>query len=126
VVDSILSPDETILKALSSWAKEQLPQPTPARLIRLVLDPVASRVESRTGLTTAPELPRFARRRSGEDARDLYTLESGRPEDGGAFNTLTRHDLTQGTSRHAAAGQGRVLGEAVFVLHPGRHREDRD
>jgi all-trans-8'-apo-beta-carotenal 15,15'-oxygenase len=125
VVDSILYPDETILEALYAWSQEQFPQPTPARLTRLVLDPVAGKVESRTELATAPEFPRFDIRRSGDEARYLYTLKSSHPEDWGALNTLTRHDLTQGTSQHVEAGKSHVLGEAVFVPHPGQHREDR-
>jgi all-trans-8'-apo-beta-carotenal 15,15'-oxygenase len=125
VVDSILYPDETILQTLYSWAKDQLPKPTPARLTRLVLDPAAGKVESRTGPATGPEYPRFDIRRSGEDARYLYTLESDLQEDWGAFNMLMRHDLKQGTSRRIEAGKGRVLGEAVFVPHPGQDREDR-
>jgi all-trans-8'-apo-beta-carotenal 15,15'-oxygenase len=125
VIDSILYPDETILQTLYAWSKDQLPQPTPARLTRLVLDPVAGTVESRTGLATGPEYPRFDTRRSGEDARYLYTLESGVQEDWAAFNTLNRYDLQQGTSRRIEAGRARVLGEAVFVPHPGQEREDR-
>jgi all-trans-8'-apo-beta-carotenal 15,15'-oxygenase len=125
VIDSILYPDETILQTLYAWSKEQLPRPTPARLTRLVLDPVAGKVESRTGLATGPEYPRFDIRRSGEDARYLYTLESSLEEDWGAFNTLNRYDLQQGTSRRVEAGKARVLSEAVFVPHPGQHREDR-
>jgi all-trans-8'-apo-beta-carotenal 15,15'-oxygenase len=125
VIDSILYPDATILEALYAWSQEQLPQPTSARLTRLVLDPVAGQVESRTDLALAPEFPRFDTRRSGEDARYLYTLESGRHEDWGAFNTLTRHDFTQGTSQRVEVGRSHVLGEAVFVPHPGQQREDR-
>lgn len=125
VLDSILYPDETILQTLYAWSKDQLPPPTPARLTRLVLDPVTGTVESRTELATSSEYPGFDIRRSGEDARYLYTLESGLQEDWGAFNTLTRHDLQQGTSRRVEARKNRVLGEAVFVPHPGPQREDR-
>jgi all-trans-8'-apo-beta-carotenal 15,15'-oxygenase len=125
VIDSILYPDDTILQTLYAWSQDQLPQPTPARLTRLVLDPVAGKIESRTGLATGPEYPRFDIRRSGEDARYLYTLESSLQEDWGAFNTLNRYDLRQGTSRRVEARKNRVLGEAVFVPHPGQNREDR-
>jgi carotenoid cleavage dioxygenase-like enzyme len=90
-----------------------------------VLDPVAGKVESCTGLATGPEFPRFDMRRSGEDARYLYTPESSLQDDWGAFNTRNRCDLSQGTSRCIEAGQTRVLGEAVFVPHPGQDREDR-
>jgi all-trans-8'-apo-beta-carotenal 15,15'-oxygenase len=125
VIDSILYPDDTILQTLYAWSKDQLPQPAPARLTRLVLDPLTGKVESRTGLATGPEFPRFDIRRSGEDARYLYTLESDLRDDWGAFNTLNRYDLSQGTSRRVEAGKGHVLGEAVFVPHPGLDREDR-
>ena len=125
VVDSILYPDDTILQTLYAWSKDRLPTPTPARLTRLALDPTAGKVESRTGLATGPEFPRFDTRRSGEDARYLSLLESSLQEDWGAFNTLTRYDLKQGTSQRVEAGKNRVLGEAVFVPHPGQDRKDR-
>lgn len=124
VVDSLLTPDHSVLELLMAWSQGQRPKTSPPQLTRLVLDPLAARVESRTVLGIAQEFPRFDIRKSGDDLRYLYTLESGIPEDLFSSTALVRHDLHWGTSRQVEAGPGRVLGEAVFVPQPGRKEED--
>jgi carotenoid cleavage dioxygenase-like enzyme len=124
VVDSLLTPDHSVLELLMAWSKDQRPKTSPPQLTRLVLDPFAARVESRTVLGIAQEFPRFDIRKGGDDLRYLYTLESGIPEDLFSSTALVRHDLHRGTGQQVEAGPGRVLGEAVFVPQPGRKGED--
>jgi all-trans-8'-apo-beta-carotenal 15,15'-oxygenase len=124
-IDTFLSPDHSILEALYSWSKDKLPESTPPRLTRLILDPVKGSVDSRTELADSQEFPRFDSRRSGDDARYLYTLESTLKEDTFANNALVRRDFKLGASKRIEAGKMRTFGEAVFVPHPNQKDEDR-
>jgi all-trans-8'-apo-beta-carotenal 15,15'-oxygenase len=125
VFDSVLSPDGTVLSVLYAWDKDSLPKQTETRLTRLVLDPVKGTVESRAETETAIEFPRFDSRRTGNDARFLYTLDGGNKEDQFAMNILMRHDLHKGNSKRIDAGKTRVFGEPVFVPHPTKDSEER-
>lgn len=125
VIDSVLSPDGTVLNVLYAWDKDGLPRQTETRLTRLVLDPLKGAVESRTELETGVEFPRFDSRRAGSDARFLYTLEGANREDQFAMTHLLRHDLHKGTSKRLEAGKDRVFGEPLFVPHPGKDNEER-
>jgi all-trans-8'-apo-beta-carotenal 15,15'-oxygenase len=125
VIDSLLSPDGTILEVLYSWDKDSLPKQTQSRLTRLVLDPAKGAVESRTETETAVEFPRFDSRRAGTNARYLYTLQATNKEDQFALTQVVRHDLSRGDSKRIDAGKGRVLGEPVFVPHPTKDSEER-
>ena len=124
IIDSMLTKDATVLDALFSWSKDQLPVWSPASLTRLTLDVTKGAVESRKEIAEYQEFPRFDFRRAGQDARFLYTLEFPRTGDTLAFDALIRHDLHRGTSKRIAAEKGRTLGEPVFVAHPGKQEED--
>jgi all-trans-8'-apo-beta-carotenal 15,15'-oxygenase len=126
VIDSILSPDGSVLRALATWADDRASEPPPQRLTRLVLDLAGRRVESRAEMDQSVEFPRFDTRRSGAEARYLYTIGSGRgAEYRFVDRALVRHDLRAGRSDRVEAASGRAIGEAVFVPHPGRQEEDR-
>lgn len=126
IIDSLLTPDDSILKLLYSWSKDQLPNATRPQVIRLTLDPKAAKIESRAELGNNQEFPRFDARRAGQSARYLYTVEaSTNPEDRFVFQTLVRHDLDRRTTKRIEAGTGRAIGEPVFVPHPGQTAEDR-
>lgn len=125
VIDSVLTPDNTILNVLFAWDKDGLPKQTESRLTRFVLDPVKGTVESRTETESAVEFPRFDSRRAGSDARFLYTLEGTNKEDLFAMSNLVRHDLHKGNCKRVEAGKARVYGEPVFVPHPAKDSEER-
>jgi all-trans-8'-apo-beta-carotenal 15,15'-oxygenase len=125
IVDSILSPDRTSLDYLQAWSQDRRPRLSPPELTRLILDPARKRVESRRVFGTAEEFPRFDVRQTGKNARYLYTLESGDPEDFFVSTALVRHDLHRGKDQKINTAPERALGEAVFVPHPTRREEDR-
>lgn len=76
VIDSILSADDSVMKAVASW--DQTTRPSPNHLTRIVIDQAAGSVTSRTELETEVELPRFDERRRGTNARYLYTVAWGK------------------------------------------------
>lgn len=123
-LDTILSPNQQVLDALYSWSKEQLPPSTPTKVTRLVLDPAKASLVSQSDLAETQEFPRFDSRRTGDEARYLYALESGLKDDGFAPNVLVRHDLKQAKQQRIVAETGRVFGEAVFVPRPGNTEEN--
>src|SRR5262249_25560898 len=55
VVDTLLSADSSILNTLYSWSKDQMLESSPIKFTRLVLDPVAAKVESRTEIAMFQE-----------------------------------------------------------------------
>lgn len=126
IIDSLMTPDDSILKLLYSWSKDQMPRATRPTVVRLTLDPKAAKIESRMALGENQEFPRFDARLSGQNARYLYTLETAaREDDPFVFQTLVRHDLHRQTTKRMEAGTGRAIGEPVFVPRPGQAAEDR-
>jgi carotenoid cleavage dioxygenase-like enzyme len=131
VVDSILSPDGSVMKAVASWGDGQPTQPSPNHLTRLVIDPAnglangpaSGAVISRTELEAEVEFPRFDQRRTGADARYLYTVGWGRRTQGA--DTLIKHDLLLGKCQRAEISKTRAYGEPVFAPHPGQSDEAR-
>lgn len=125
VLDTMFSNDFTILDLINSWAKDRMPAQSPIKFLRMTLDPAAGKVVSTTEVARNQEFPRFDARRTGQDARYLYTLETGLADDPFAFTALLRHDLHAGKSKRIEAGRGRLFGEPVFVPHAGKDAEDR-
>lgn len=127
LLDTLLYPDDTILEALNDWQNDRLEYAAPPVLTRLTIDPVRGEVAGRTELGGDCEFPRFDIRRSGEDARYLYTVQASSEESPGVDpygSHIVRHDLHRGEHQRIFAGRGRALGEAVFVERPGAEAED--
>ena len=128
IIDSLLSPDGDVMKAVASWDAPLREKLASNHLTRLVLDPVKGALISRTELEADVEFPRFDTRRAGTDARYLFTggyadaKESARE---GEFNATVKHDLHKHTSKRVGAGKGRALAEPVFVSHAGQNSEER-
>ncbi len=120
-VDSVLTPDDSILRFIAAWSTDNPPLPKPSELTRLTLDLGQRRVISRSVFGESQEFPRFDTRMSGKSARYLYTLETGEHF---SLQSLIRHDLAANTSKRVEAGQGHVFEEAVFVPKPGNSGED--
>lgn len=120
VIDSILSPDDSVMKAVAAWEADQPVQVSPNHLTRLVIDPASGVVTSRAEMESEVEFPRFDERRSGADARYLYTIKEAAGAD-----TLARHDLRSGECRRVQRGHARTHGEPVFAPHPGQNSEER-
>lgn len=128
VFDTLIYPDDSVLGALYDWEADGFSTAVQPVLTRLVLDPVAGTLLSRTELAGDHEFPRFDIRRVGQDARYLYTVQASDAENPGVApygSHIVRHDLRQGGVERIEAGRGRALGEAVFVGHPGEAAEDR-
>ncbi len=124
VIDSMLSEGDSALTLLNSWAEDTLPEVSPPTLTRIVFDLASARAESRTGISVDQEFPRFDTRRSGEDARYLYTGESTITDDPFVSTRIVKHDLHRGESKPVGEEQGRAYGEAVFVPREGSRQED--
>lgn len=123
VVDTIQSPDDGPLRLLYSHSQDKLPQVPGPRLIRLVLNLETGEVESRSQIAEDQEFPRFDIRRSGSEARYLYTMESGIDQDPLVQTALIRHDLVHGRADRFPAKANRALGETVFVPTPSSRSE---
>jgi carotenoid cleavage dioxygenase-like enzyme len=120
VIDSILSPDDSVMKAVASWGSDREVRVSPNRLTRLVIDPASGGVVSRSEMESEVEFPRFDERRAGADARYLYTVKKMEGAD-----TLAQHDLRSGKCRRAPRERARTYGETVFAPHPGQNSEER-
>jgi all-trans-8'-apo-beta-carotenal 15,15'-oxygenase len=121
VLDTLLYPDGSVLTAFNDWQSDDFTGATQPELTRLLIDPVRGEVLSRTPLAGDSEFPRFDIRRTGEDARYLYTVQGDEAESPGVApygSHVVRHDLHTGAADRIAAGPGRALGEAVFVPRP--------
>jgi all-trans-8'-apo-beta-carotenal 15,15'-oxygenase len=123
VIDSILSPDDSVMKAVATWTDDQPAPASPNHLTRLVIDLASGSVTSHTELETNVEFPRFDERRGGTDARYLYTVGLGKGAADG--DTLAKHDLRQGKCQRVPLGKTHTYGEPVFVPHPGQNSEER-
>jgi carotenoid cleavage dioxygenase-like enzyme len=118
--DSLMSPDDSILRYIYEWSAEKPTRPRPTQLTRLSLDLTRRQVTGRTVLGEGLEYPRFDSRMSGEAARHLYTLAD---EQDFAMRALVRYDFDTGTTLRVEARQGHALEEAVFVPRPGKIAE---
>lgn len=123
MLDSILSPDGSVLTAVGSFDADQPVKTAPNHLTRLTIDLAKGELVSRTELETEVEFPRYDERCSGTDARYLYTAGF----DGGLSGetALIKHDLQRRSGKRIAPGKGRTYAEPVFVPQPGKTGEDQ-
>jgi carotenoid cleavage dioxygenase-like enzyme len=115
--DTLMSPDDSILRYISEWSAERPTRPRPTQLTRISLDITQRVATGREVLGEGLEYPRFDSRMSGKAARYLYTLAD---EEDFAMRALVRHDFATGTAHRVDAGQGHALEEAVFVSQPSK------
>ena len=120
-IDTILTPDDSILRFIAAWSTDHPPPPKPAELTRFTVDLGLRQVTGRSILAEGQEFPRFDTRMSGASSRYLYALEMGERF---SLQSLIRHDLAANTTRRVDAGRGHVFEEAVFVPRPGKTQED--
>lgn len=121
ILDSVFTPDDSILRSIAHWSDANPPQAKPAQLTRLTLDLGQGRVTDRTVLSEGEEFPRFDARQSGLAARYLYTMEAGAPFSLGA---LVRHDLSRNLRTRAVAEDGHAFEETVFTPKRGGAGEE--
>lgn len=122
-LDSILSPDGSVLKAVGSFDAAEPVKTAPNHLTRLTIDLAKGELVSRTELETEVEFPRFDERRGGTDARYLYTagFNGGLPD----ATAIVKHDLQRRTGKRIEPAKGRTFAEPVFVPQPGKNAEDQ-
>ena len=122
-LDSILSPDGSVLKEVGSFAADQPNKTTPNHLTRIEIDLTKGEMVSRTELEAGVEFPRFDERRGGTEARYLYTggVNGGLTE----ATDMVKHDLQRRTCKRIVPAKGRTYAEPVFVPHPGKTAEDQ-
>jgi hypothetical protein len=109
-----------------SWTPSTTGRPITSRRRPARTHPPRHRSRPRAEVSRAPprgdcEFPRFDIRRTGADARYLYTVQASEAESPGVApwgSHVVRHDLHTGAVDRIAAGPGRALGEAVFVPRP--------
>ncbi len=123
VVDSILTPNGSIIDVINRFGKPDANPYTPTEVTRLVIDLAKGEVLKRGVMGENQELPRFDIRRSGEEVRYLYALEGRDSSDFLANSNIVRHDLVRGTTSEYNVSEGRALGEAVYVPRPGNDAE---
>jgi all-trans-8'-apo-beta-carotenal 15,15'-oxygenase len=119
--DTLLSPDDSVLRHLAAWSESVRPQFQPPQLTRVTLDMKQKQVTGMNVLGVGQEFPRFDTRMSGKPARHLYTLES---RDDFSLQTIIRHDFAAKTTQRVEAGEGHAFEEAVFVPRHGKSGED--
>lgn len=124
IFDSLLTPDDSVLRTIHSISKDKIPASSPNRITRLTVDLASGKLESRTEFGANHEFPRFDPRQTGKNARFLYTAGAG---DAGFLESgaIMRHDLRTGATKTVPAGKNRIFGEPVFVPKTGTTREDR-
>jgi all-trans-8'-apo-beta-carotenal 15,15'-oxygenase len=120
-LDSLLSPDDSVLRFLAEWTNDRPMKFQPTQLTRLSLDLKQRRVTGRSVLSEAQEFPRFDTRMSGKAARHLYTMES---RDDFSLQSIVRHDFTSKSTQRVEADEGHTFEEAVFVPKHGKSGED--
>lgn len=123
IFDTILTPDDSFLRAIHSFANDKLPASTPNKVTRFTIDLASGKIESRTDLATDHEFPRYDSRITGKDARYLYTtaIDSSHTLE---HSAIMRHDLLQNATKTVEAGKNRIFGEPVFVPRSGKTAED--
>jgi all-trans-8'-apo-beta-carotenal 15,15'-oxygenase len=120
-LDTLLSPDDSILRRLAAWSETNQPKFQPPQLTRLSLDLKQKLVTERSVFAEGQEFPRFDTRLSGKPARHLYTLES---RDNFSLQAIVRHDFATKTTQRVGAGEGHAFEEAVFVPRYEKSGED--
>lgn len=122
IFDSLLTPDDSILRTLHSISADKIPATTPNRLTRFTVDLASGKLESRRELGSNHEFPRFDDRLIGKNARFLYTAAA---ETNGFLESaaIMRHDLQTGGNKKVSAGKNRIFGEPVFVPRNGKTGE---
>ncbi len=123
IFDSILTPDDSVLRTLHSLANDKITAATPNNLTRFTVDLASGKLDSRAEFGSNHEYPRFDARLAGKDAKFLYTagaeshsfLES---------SAIMRHNLQTGAVKKAAAEKHRIFGEPVFVPQAGKNSEE--
>jgi all-trans-8'-apo-beta-carotenal 15,15'-oxygenase len=120
-IDSVFTPDDSILRYIAAWSTDNPPAPKPTELTRLTLDLKQRQVTSRSVFGRDQEFPRFDTRVSGKPSRYLYTLEVGERF---SLQSLVRHDFAANTTRRVEADQGHAYEEAVFAPKSGKAGED--
>jgi carotenoid cleavage dioxygenase-like enzyme len=122
-LDSILSPDGSVLKAVGSFDAAEPVKTTPNHLTRLEIDLTKGELSSRTELEAEVEFPRFDERLGGKEARFLYTGGfEGKYSD---TTAIVKHDLQRRTAKKLQPAKGRTYAESVFVPQPGKTGEDQ-
>jgi all-trans-8'-apo-beta-carotenal 15,15'-oxygenase len=119
--DSLLTPDDSILRYISEFSTGHAIKPRPTQLTRLTVDVAERRITKRQVLGEAQEYPRFDTRMNGRNVRFLFTLGN---EEMFAMRTLFRHDLVTGKTNRMDAEPGHALEEAIFVPKPGKGMEE--
>jgi carotenoid cleavage dioxygenase-like enzyme len=120
-VDSLISPDDSILRHIAAWSTSNPPKAQPTHLTRFTLDLKQKQVVGRSVLGEGQEFPRFDTRMAGKAARHLSTLQGG--EDF-TLQTIIRHDFAGKTTQHADAGKVHAFEEAVLAAKPGKSGGD--
>ena len=123
VLDSVLSPDDSVLRLLYAASKERLPEVTSTRLARVRLDPRAGRLVRRDRLDEWLEFPRFDERRASEDVRFLYSAGEHRQDPLG-HDRLNAFDLHRGKKRVVTFETHQTIEESVHVPKAGGARSE--
>lgn len=124
MVDSLMSPDASVLKVLHAWSEDRIPEFQDNSLLRLSFDLESEEYLGSDELGVSQEFPRFDVRRTGDDARFLYTGGEPMAEDPFAFQALIRTDLSAGSEERRRVGKDQTVAEPVFVPRPGGTEED--
>ncbi|MEM6674284.1 MAG: carotenoid oxygenase family protein [Planctomycetota bacterium] len=114
-IDTYLSDDNRLNELLESFSADELLGSMASAATRLVIDLETGELVEKDVFGEHQEFPRFDERRSGEDLRYVYSAEASGAEDPLVFTHLARFDLHRGRVERVPAGNGRALGEPVFV-----------
>ena len=123
VVNAVDDGDRIVLEAAryrELWRGGPNQPFTPAKLHRWTIDLGEGTVREAALDDRAIEFPRIDERRTGAAYRYAYAIATA-PQ---ARGELYKYDLATGATQRFAAGDGRAIGEAVFVADPGGTRED--
>ncbi|CAM2009532.1 carotenoid oxygenase family protein [Acanthopleuribacter pedis] len=123
VMDSIATPDDSVMKLLYSAAKNRLPEYTQNQLMRLRLDLVNKGVTRRDIITRGFEFPRFDDRRVAGDTRYLYGC-GDHAVNHMLAGRLHAIDLHRGAVKTEAYQPHQALEEAVFVPRAAKGAEN--
>ena len=123
-LDTFITGDYSSKDMMRSWPRQDLVHSTPDTMVRLTIDPVAGKVLSTSSYGNSTEYPRFDLRKTGQDLRYLYTMETANSDDQLVNTAILRHDLQRGSLERAQTLATRALGETIFVPHPGKDSEE--